>query len=72
MSTGNLRPGILKTGASSKKREKRSVSRVALATSTFRSARKRAMSLMRPKRMSVWSVRSWASSMMITLETHGS
>ncbi|TNN39354.1 hypothetical protein EYF80_050480 [Liparis tanakae] len=61
MSTGNLLPGILKTGASSKKQEKRSVSRVALATRTFRSDRNRAMSLIRPNRMSVCSVRSSGS-----------
>lgn len=43
------------------------MSRVALATSTFRSDLNLAMSLIRPNRMSVWSVRSWASSMMTTL-----
>lgn len=67
MSTGNLRPGIRKTGASSKKVEKRAVSSVAEATKTFSSGRKRATSLINPKRMSVCRVRSCASSTITTL-----
>jgi hypothetical protein len=65
--TGNLRPGILKIGASSKNDENFSASNVALLISNFKSVRKRAISLTKPKRMSVCRVRSWASSIIITL-----
>ena len=54
-------------GASSKKVEKRAVSSVAEATRTLSSGRNRATSLIKPKRMSVCRVRSWASSTITTL-----
>ena len=60
MSTGNIRPGIMKMDASSKYLLNFSASRVALLMMSLRSSRKRATSLTRPKSMSVCSVRSWA------------
>jgi len=58
-------------GASSKNWENLSESRVALEMRSFMSERNRAISFTRPKRMSVCSVRSCASSTMMTLEGGG-
>ena len=68
MSTGNIRPGIIKMLASSKYFENFSASSVALLMISFKSVRKRTISFTNPNNISVWSVRSWASS--ITMQEY--
>ena len=65
MSTGYMRPGIMKMGAPSKYSENFCASIVALLMSSLMSSRKRQMSFTRPKSTSVCSVRSCASSMIM-------
>ena len=66
MSTGYRRPGMRKMGAKSKYSLNFSASRVAEEMSSLISGRNRAISFTKPNRMSVCSVRSCASSTIIT------
>eukprot|EP00964_Phaeocystis_antarctica_P096684 scaffold62956_cov48-Phaeocystis_antarctica.AAC.1 len=65
MSTGKVRPGILKTGTLPKNALNLSESMVAEVTMSLRSRLRATTFLRMPKSTSVLSERSWASSMII-------